>query len=311
MKWQCMYTLRRQMVALMFYYLSQPHAAWEITVFVCTFHCLELEHDLLPWPQTALSFSDSLTPVCLILGLNMTQRTHSLCWLITSPRPRITVCAQQLFRIGQLYLLQHIDHMAFPFFSDRSCRAVSSTDSLTPGTSIHVIPSSVSRLELWWERRFITSRQRWICSRAAEWQASLTWFRNITGAYKLGVRNKTDLLKHNEKASIYERSNWRGLFCQPGSGLGWICQVVFSLWLMRKLWAWHLIMDVSTVIHASAAFPHTVSPFEWLRAARRFSMNFSFQWIFPGALFEACAAESPWLSLASSRVPARVENTEL
>lgn len=96
----------------------------------------------LPWIRArsvttaiALSFSDSLTLICLILGLNTAQRPHSLCWLITSSRPQITICPQQSFQIGQLYLLQHIDHMAFPFSSDRSCRAMPSPDSLTPGTS--------------------------------------------------------------------------------------------------------------------------------------------------------------------------------
>lgn len=37
------------MIALVFYYLSQPHTASEITVFICTLHCLELEYDLVPW----------------------------------------------------------------------------------------------------------------------------------------------------------------------------------------------------------------------------------------------------------------------
>lgn len=37
------------MIALVFYYSSQSHTAWEITVFICILCCLKLEYDLLPW----------------------------------------------------------------------------------------------------------------------------------------------------------------------------------------------------------------------------------------------------------------------
>lgn len=107
------------MVALIFSYSS--HAAWDIRFPI---------HFSLPWIRarslttaTALSFSDSLTLICLIPGLKTTQSPHSLCWLITSSRPQITLCPQQLSQIGQLYLLQLTDHMALPLLQQQKLQS--------------------------------------------------------------------------------------------------------------------------------------------------------------------------------------------
>lgn len=109
------------------------------------------------------------------------------------------------------------------------------------------------------------------------WQQSGSPIQYDSGTYLelIGLGHESKLMYLNSTKKQHERPKRRIYFCHAASGLGGICRVAFHLWLMRKLWAWHLDMDLFVVIHAFAGFPHTFSPFKWLKKAQCSWMNFS------------------------------------
>lgn len=91
----------------------------------------------------------------------------------------------------------------------------------------------------------------------------------LTGAFKPEVRNKTDLLKQDEKVSTYEKTDWRRLFCHSEQVQGWVgfakCFSPYGWWgnCGLDIWLWTSVQCLC------------LSPCRWLGAAGHFAMDFS------------------------------------